>query len=98
LQALTGFALGGTLTSLTAMLVKLSPEGRQGVVFGLDASATSIANFFGPLVGASIAIGFGLEPCFLFAAAVWMLTGIAVTRFIPALALPPVLIPQHSRD
>ena len=98
LQALTGFALGGMLTSLSALLVKLSPEGRQGVVFGLDASAMSIANFLGPLLGASIAVGFGLEPCFLFAAAVFVLTGIAVAKFVPVLGSPPAPIPQRGRD
>ncbi|MEW5718760.1 MAG: MFS transporter, partial [Chloroflexota bacterium] len=98
LQMLTGFALGGTLTALTALLAKLSPEGRQGVVYGLDASAMSIANFFGPLIGASIAIGFGLEPCFLFAAAVYGLTAAAVAKFIPAVDSAPALLSQRSRD
>jgi DHA1 family multidrug resistance protein-like MFS transporter len=64
-QALVGFVLGGTLTALSAMLAKLSPEGRQGVVYGIDASAIAIAKFLGPLMGAGVAIGFGLPPGFL---------------------------------
>ncbi len=82
-QSLVGFVLGGTLTSLSAMLAKLSPEGRQGAVYGLDASAMSIANFLGPLAGAGIAIVFGLPSGFLFAAAVLGLTGVLVARWLP---------------
>ena len=65
LQAAAGFTLGGMVTSTTAFQAKLAPEGCQGAVYGLDASATSVASAVGPLLGAGAAAGFGLRLPFL---------------------------------
>jgi DHA1 family multidrug resistance protein-like MFS transporter len=83
-QTLTGFFLGGTITSLSAMLASLAPEGRQGAVYGVDASAVSFAQSVGPMLGATAAIAFGLRPSFLFAAGVFFLGGLLVARLVPA--------------
>ncbi len=48
-QFCSGFAVGGTLATLTALLARLTPEGRAGVVFGLDSSAMAVSNATGPL-------------------------------------------------
>lgn len=64
-QLCSGFAIGGTLATLTALLAKLTPEGRAGVVFGLDSSAMAVSNATGPLAGASVAALWGLRAPFL---------------------------------
>ena len=52
--------LGQVRATLTALLAKLTPKGREGVVFGLDASAMAASNAIGPLTGATAAAGFGM--------------------------------------
>jgi len=72
-QFCSGFAIGGTLATLTALLAKLTPKGREGVVFGLDASAMAASNAIGPLTGATAAAGFGMRaPFFLTTAMMWV--------------------------
>lgn len=68
LQLANGFAIGGTLSTLTALLARLTPEGHAGVVFGLDASAMSACNAIGPIIGAAVAAPLGLRAPFFVAA------------------------------
>ena len=68
-QLLLGFAIGGTLSTLTALLIQFSPQGREGMVIGLDSSIAGIANAIGPMVGASAA-GLGLQAPFILSAGV----------------------------
>ena len=58
-QGLAGFAVGGTLATLTALLIRFSPQGREGMIVGLDSSVAGLANAIGPMVSASAA---GLGP------------------------------------
>lgn len=83
LQAAVGFTLGGMVASISASQAKLSPEGRQGAVFGLDASATSVANAVGPLIGASMAASFGLRLPFLLTAAALAVAAGLVWKLLP---------------
>lgn len=83
LQAIQGFALGGLLAVINAMLANHSPEGRQGAVYGLDASVTSAASAVGPMIGASVAAAFGLRIPFLMAAAALGLALAVATARIP---------------
>jgi DHA1 family multidrug resistance protein-like MFS transporter len=78
LQAAAGAAMGGGLAAIGAMLANLAPEGRQGVVYGLDWSVVSVANGLGPMTGAAVAIGLGLRALFLFAAGFYGLAALAV--------------------
>jgi DHA1 family multidrug resistance protein-like MFS transporter len=78
LQAAAGAAMGGALAAIGAMLANLSPEGRQGVVYGLDWSAVSAANGLGPMTGAAVAVGLGLRAPFLFAAGIYGLAALMV--------------------
>jgi DHA1 family multidrug resistance protein-like MFS transporter len=87
LQAIQGFSLGGLLAVINAMLANQSPEGRQGAVYGLDASVTSAASAVGPMIGASVAAGLGLRIPFLMAAAALGL----------ALAVAAARIPRMDR-
>jgi len=83
LQAAVGFTLGGMVTSTTAFQAKLAPEGCQGAVYGLDASATSAANAIGPLIGASVAASFGLRLPFLLTAGALAVAAGLVWRLLP---------------
>lgn len=78
LQAAAGVAMGGSLATIGALLAHLSPEGRQGVVFGLDASAVSVANALAPFTGVGVAMGLGLRAPFLLAAGVYGVAALIV--------------------
>ena len=82
-QAGTGLAMGGILASLSASLARLSPDGQEGIVYGVDASVVSSANAIGPMVGSALAVWLGLRVPFLAAAAMFGLAGIAAARLLP---------------
>jgi len=78
LQAAGGAAMGGGLAAIGALLADLSPEGRQGAIYGLDATAISVANTLAPLTGAVVAAELGLRAPFLFAAGVYGLATLMI--------------------
>jgi len=79
LQGGVGLVMSGVLASISALLANLAPEGRQGAVYGVDASVVSAANAVGPMIGASIAAAVGLRAPFLFTAGVLALAvGLAI--------------------
>ena len=82
LQATAGVATGGIMASVSAMLAQLAPEGRQGVVYGLDSSANSVARAIAPLAGAAIATGLGIRYIFLCAAGVFALAALGTARLL----------------
>lgn len=67
-QLITGFCIGGTLATVTALLTHAAPRGHEGMVFGLDTSALAVANAIGPVIGAAVAASLGLRAPFLLAA------------------------------
>ncbi|MBM4467107.1 MAG: multidrug efflux MFS transporter [Chloroflexi bacterium] len=78
LQGAVGVALGGILASVSATLARLAPEGRQGVVYGMDASAVSLANAVAPMAGAAIATALGLRFIFLCTAGIFALAALGL--------------------
>jgi DHA1 family multidrug resistance protein-like MFS transporter len=82
LQAAAGVAMGGGLAAIGALLANLSPEGRQGAVYGLDWSAVAMAKTLGPITGAAVAIGLGLRAPFLFAAGIYGLATLMVAGVV----------------
>ncbi|MBC8263008.1 MAG: MFS transporter, partial [Anaerolineales bacterium] len=82
LQAASGVAMGGIMASVSATLAQLAPEGRQGVVYGLDSSANSVARAIAPLAGAAIATGLGIRYIFLCAAGVFALAALGTARLL----------------
>jgi DHA1 family multidrug resistance protein-like MFS transporter len=84
LQAAVGLVMSGVLASTSALLAHLSPEGHQGAVYGVDASAVSTANAIGPMLGASVAATFGLRAPFLLAA-----VGFALATGLTWVLVPP---------
>jgi DHA1 family multidrug resistance protein-like MFS transporter len=86
LQAATRVALGGTLASVSAAMATLAPEGRQGAVYGVDASVVSAANAIGPLGGAILAVAVGLRPTFMCVAGVFVLASLGVAKLMPSVS------------
>ncbi len=83
LQAGAGLAMGGMLASLSASLAALAPEGREGIVYGVDASAVSLSNAIGPMAGSSLAAWLGLRAPFVAAAVVFGLGSLLTLRLMP---------------
>ena len=83
LQAGAGLAMGGILASISASLAALAPRGREGIVYGVDASVVSIANAIGPMTGSSLAAWLGLRAPFLAAAIVFAIGGVAALQLLP---------------
>jgi DHA1 family multidrug resistance protein-like MFS transporter len=80
LQTAAGVAMGGMLASLSALLASLAPRGREGLVYGVDASIVSTANAVGPMAGSALAAWIGLRTPFLAAAVVFGIGGLAALR------------------
>jgi MFS family permease len=94
LQGALGLVMSGVLASISALLANLAPDGREGAVYGIDASVVSGANALGPMIGASLAAWLGLRAPFLLAAGAfalafglsWFLVPTAVQKQSPATA------------
>ena len=85
LQLGAGFAMGGILSAMGASLATLSPDGREGLVYGVEATALSIAKAIGPAVGSMAAAWFGLWAPFVGAALVFALGGLVAFHRMPDL-------------
>jgi DHA1 family multidrug resistance protein-like MFS transporter len=83
LQGALGLVIGGLLPSIGALLANLAPEGRQGAVYGVDASVASMANAVGPMLGASVAASLGLRAPFLLAAMAFALAASVTWVLVP---------------
>jgi MFS transporter, DHA1 family, multidrug resistance protein len=64
LQALQGFAAGGLIPALSALMNLWAPAGSQGAIYGLDTSINAAARAVAPMVGAAVAVWFGLRGVF----------------------------------
>ncbi len=85
LQLGAGFSMGGMLASIGASLATLSPDGREGLVYGVEATGVSIAKAVGPAAGSVTAAWFGLWAPFVAAALVFGLGGVAALERLPDL-------------
>ena len=89
LQAGSGFVMGGTITALSATLAALAPPGRQGTVYGVESTVTSVANAVGPMLSTALAVAGGLRMPFLGAATLFALAGLVTARLLPRADPPP---------
>jgi len=78
LQALSGLAIGGMIPSLNALMNCHAPSGSQGATYGLNASITAAGRSIAPLLGATIAMWFGMRSVFVVAAAIYGLAVLVV--------------------
>ncbi len=83
LQAGIGLAMGGILASIRALLAELAPQGREGIVYGVESSVTSVANAIGPMTGSALAAALGLRAPFVAAAFVFAVAMFATFRLVP---------------
>jgi DHA1 family multidrug resistance protein-like MFS transporter len=83
LQVLAGVAMGGILTSVSALQASLAPKGRYGAVYGVDTSLVAAANAVSPMIGAALTATFGLSATFLGAALVYALATGVVAAVVP---------------
>lgn len=84
LQAGAGLAMGGCLAALNASLARLSPQGQEGMVYGVDASVVSLANAVGPMAGSMLAAWMSLRAPFLVAAGTFGVAGVITAWLMPA--------------
>lgn len=73
LQALGGFAAGGLVPALAALMNLWAPSGNQGAVYGLDTSVNAAARSVAPMIGAAIAVWVGMRGVFGATAVVYLL-------------------------
>jgi DHA1 family multidrug resistance protein-like MFS transporter len=64
LQMMQGFAAGGLIPSLSALMNLWAPTGNQGAIYGLDTSVNAAARAVAPMIGAAAAVWFGLRGVF----------------------------------
>ena len=64
LQAMAGATMGGIIPSISALLARYTPQGEEGVVYGLDNSVNAGARALAPILGASVAMWMGLQTTF----------------------------------
>ena len=83
LQTLTGASLGGIVPGISALLAKSTRHGDEGAVYGLDNSIVSGARVVGPLLGAGIAVGFGLRAVFTAAALLYLVAALLAAAVLP---------------
>jgi len=76
LQAMAGAALGGIIPSISALLARYTPQGEEGVVYGLDNSVNAGARALAPLLGASVAMWMGLPTTFTATCLLFFMAGI----------------------
>jgi DHA1 family multidrug resistance protein-like MFS transporter len=83
LRVVSGVAMGGILTSVSALQASLAPKGRYGAVYGVDTSMVAAANAISPMIGAALTASFGLSATFLGAAAVYGVATVVVAAVVP---------------
>lgn len=84
LQGLSGIAAGGLVAAPTALLSHYTKRGMAGAVYGLDNSVWSGARAAAPLVGASVAICFGMRGTFAVAAVAFAAIALTAWLLLPA--------------
>lgn len=91
LQMMTGAAAGGLISSPSALLARYTEPGEEGTVYGIDSTVVSGARALSPLLGASIAIGFGYRGVFTFTGLILLVVVFMAARWLPEDAPEPQL-------
>ena len=80
---LRGLVNGGITTTSYTLLSLSVPENKQGIIFGLGQSATSLGNGIGPLVGGALGSSIGLKHVFAFTTAMYLLATVLIIFTLP---------------
>lgn len=83
LQLFYGIALGGVITSISAMLATFTEKGDEGTVYGLDSSVNAGARMVGPLLCYAITSLFGMRMVFACAGMFYLLAAVLAVAFLP---------------
>ncbi len=83
LQGLTGFAAGGIMPALSALLARYTDPGEEGAVYGLESSIMSAARAIAPMIGAALAGLFGLRSMFLASGVIYLALAVVPGRGLP---------------
>jgi DHA1 family multidrug resistance protein-like MFS transporter len=75
LQALVGVCFGGIIPAISALLARYTQAGEEGAAYGLDNSITSVARAVAPLLGAGMALWWGLRATFVATAFIYLMAG-----------------------
>jgi len=82
LQALSGFAVGGMMPATAALMNLWAPAGNQGATYGLDNSVQVSARTIAPMVGAAIAVSFGMRGVYAGASVIYIVIALAAWRVV----------------
>lgn len=86
LNLLVGVFAGGLMPASNAFIALHVDEGKQGVTYGLTASAGSAGRALGPLLGSFVAVSLGTRALFPVAAALYVLIAIWVGIALPCIS------------
>jgi DHA1 family multidrug resistance protein-like MFS transporter len=69
------------IPSIGALMNMRSPVGNQGATYGLNASITAAGRSVAPMLGAAVAMWFGLRSVFILSALVYALAVLVARHF-----------------
>jgi DHA1 family multidrug resistance protein-like MFS transporter len=83
LQAITGFAAGGVMPTLSALLATYTDPGEEGAVYGLEASIMSAARAISPMIGAALVGALGMRSLFTGTGLLFVVLALTSAHFLP---------------
>jgi DHA1 family multidrug resistance protein-like MFS transporter len=87
-----GLFIGGILPTANALVGRLATASRQGLAYGITASATFLGSFLGPFSGGTIAAAIGMPSVFILTGCLFLANLLWVFFMLPgeaAIASPP---------
>ena len=83
LQIVYGAALGGVITSISALLAIFTEQGDEGTVYGLDNSVNAGARTLSPLLCIAISSLLGMRMVFAFAGVLYLIAAVLAFSLLP---------------
>ncbi len=81
-QALAGIAVGGLMPATAALMNLWAPAGNHGATYGLDNSIQASARAVAPMIGAAIALWFGMRGVFAGTAVVYIVIAFVAVQVV----------------
>ncbi|NLX10153.1 MAG: multidrug efflux MFS transporter [Chloroflexi bacterium] len=85
LQALTGFAAGGIMPVISALLARYTLPGEEGAVYGLENSIVSASRAIAPMIGSPLVLWFGLRSVFTATGVLFAIATLFALHWLPDL-------------
>jgi MFS transporter, DHA1 family, multidrug resistance protein len=93
LQALVGVALGGVSPMLSSLLATYTDPAEAGAAYGLDNSVNAGSRTIAPMLGAAVAVWFGLRATFAATGLLFLASALLAVWLLPR---PGTLIPIQA--